>query len=304
MNPRGGPGGVCGLGGVTRDVLRGRLPAGPIREVGVDEGLTPQARTLASIGLPNRAPSGNGAVGEEEGTGDTVTKQSDLHISVADAMWIHDLSEEELLRRLRDTEDQFVERKTQGDKKDWLLAAVALANSTPVGYPAILFIGVRNDGRLEPGPCNFESLQRSFSRELNKAYPPIYCLPRMLRQGQGECLAVIVPGSPSRPHFAGKSYVRVGSETKEASEEQFSALIAERNSKAYEIRKWIGKTINLRYVDVRRGEAATKLIDCNQFYLTHRPQAADRPKSIPLHQVEICHDHEHDTLELEVYSSR
>jgi hypothetical protein len=51
------------------------------------------------------------------------------------------LTDEELLLRLRSFEDAFVERKTKGDHIDWVKTIVAFANSTPVGFPAVLFIG-------------------------------------------------------------------------------------------------------------------------------------------------------------------
>jgi hypothetical protein len=49
-----------------------------------------------------------------------------------------DLSDADL-SRLTTFEDAFVERKSPGETRDLLKTAVAFANSTPVGYPAILF---------------------------------------------------------------------------------------------------------------------------------------------------------------------
>lgn len=66
-----------------------------------------------------------------------------------------ELSDQDLLARLNQFEDQFVERKTANDKSDWLKTVVAFANSAPVGYPAILFIGVRDNGTLE-GDVNLD----------------------------------------------------------------------------------------------------------------------------------------------------
>ena len=42
-----------------------------------------------------------------------------------------ELSDTELLAKMRRFEDHFVERKTANDKKDWLKTLVAFANSTP-----------------------------------------------------------------------------------------------------------------------------------------------------------------------------
>ena len=79
-------------------------------------------------------------------------------------------------------------------------------------------------------------------------------------------LAVIVPGSEQRPHFAGPSYVRVGSETKVASEPQFQNLIAQRQSKAYEILKWKGKPVALDDRTWPQPKPGSVILeDCNQF---------------------------------------
>src|SRR3990172_6493704 len=137
-----------------------------------------------------------------------------------------ELKDEDLLLRLRNFEDNFVERKTSGDSKDWLKTIVAFANSTPVGYPAILYIGVRDDGTPEERTVNLGTLQKSFSDKAAHAYPPIYYLPKILNVDGKQILAVIIPGSELRPHFSGPSYLRVGPETRKASEEQFSILIA------------------------------------------------------------------------------
>ena len=45
------------------------------------------------------------------------------------------LSDADLLARLKNFKDHFVERKTSGDKRDWLKTVVAFANSAPNGYP-------------------------------------------------------------------------------------------------------------------------------------------------------------------------
>jgi hypothetical protein len=84
-------------------------------------------------------------------------------------------TDDELRMRIRNFEDSFVERKTLGDSKDWLKTAVAFANSAPVGFPAILYLGVRDDGTPEPQAfdSNLEDLQQSFSKKLKPAYPRI-----------------------------------------------------------------------------------------------------------------------------------
>lgn len=156
------------------------------------------------------------------------------------------LGDEDLLRRLRDCEDNFVERKSATNKGDWLRTAVAFANSAPIGYPAVLFIGVRDDGTVAAKPGkNLEDLQKKVTGTIQAAYPPIFCLSRVLIDNDKPFLAIIIPGSPIGPHFAGSSYVRVGPETRQASEAEFESLIAKRQSKVYQISQWIGKTITV-----------------------------------------------------------
>jgi predicted HTH transcriptional regulator len=82
-----------------------------------------------------------------------------------------EITDQDLLLRLRSFEDAFVERKTSGDSKDWLKTVVAFANSTPVGYPAVLFIGVKNDGTPEGKLADLDSLQKTLSKQLGPCLP-------------------------------------------------------------------------------------------------------------------------------------
>ena len=215
------------------------------------------------------------------------------------------LSDENLLLKLADTEDSFVERKTFSDSSDWLKTAVAFANSCPVGYPGVLFIGVLNDGtphdpKQRP---NLETLQKSFSDRLNEAWPPIYSLSRILRKDGLEFLAVLIPGSSARPHFAGPSYVRVGPETKKASESQYSEMLAQRQAKSFEILQWKGKLVTVEQVLVGRSgryDHAATVVDCNQFYVTLSSGDPPKPNSISLRRVAISFDHLGSRLKLEV----
>lgn len=217
------------------------------------------------------------------------------------------LTDEELLLRLDSIEDNFVERKSSGDSRDWLKTAVAFANSVPVGYPAVLFIGVKDDGSIEE-TVNLDSLQKTLNSKLADAYPPIYYTPKIVERAGRQCLAVIIPGSQERPHFAGQSYVRVGSQTRKASEGEFSKLIVERNSKAYEILKWKDKTITVDILNIEQvrayGRVASSqertIIDCNQFYVTLQFRDSS-VESIPLRRIELSFDHNASRLKLEVY---
>jgi len=215
------------------------------------------------------------------------------------------LSDQDLLLRLRNFEDNFVERKTSGDSKDWLKTVVAFANYTPIAYPAVLYIGVKDDGTPEEKTVNLDSLQKSFAEKVSDHHPPIYYVTKVLEIGGHQFLAVVIPGSPDRPHFAGQAHVREGSKSVVASRPQFEQLIASRNGKAYEILKWKGKTITLDVMNVEHtrthGSVASSeaftVEDCNQFYVTL--DAGTFRKSVPLARIEISFDQMAQRLKVE-----
>jgi hypothetical protein len=214
-----------------------------------------------------------------------------------------ELTDKDILMRLTNTEDSTVERKTANDYRDCLKTAVAFSNSLPVDDPGIIFVGVRDDGAVEGG--NLDSLQRKVSSELSKVYPPIYPQMKIMKdKGDKEFLAVIVRGSAERPHFAGPSYVRDGMQTREASEQQFGQLIAERDSKVREILKWKGRQITLRYpareysisgtTHRRPGTAkSTHVVDCNHFFATLQVMDSENHSELaayPLSKLEVSFD--------------
>jgi predicted HTH transcriptional regulator len=210
------------------------------------------------------------------------------------------LSEIDLLARLRNFEDNFVERKTCGDHGDWLKTVVGFANTNPVGYPSVLFIGVKDDGTPEGG-LNLDKLQQTFAKKMNDAYPPIFFVTKILESDGKQFLAIIVPGSGSRPHFAGPSYIRRGSRTEVASESQFDELLAIRNAKSGEILKWNGKMISIDWMRTEAvelmgpvGRTGEQVISsCNAFYVTLTSQIGwPGSLSIPLKRVEVSFDHQ------------
>jgi hypothetical protein len=162
-----------------------------------------------------------------------------------------DLNDAELLARMKNFEDHLVERKTIGDQKDWRKTVVAFANSAPVGLPAVLYIGVRDNGEIETPQQNLDSTQRTFNRLMQDVYPRVSYVPKIVTENGLQALAVIIPGSELRPHFAGLSYVRRGSETFEASEEQFAELVAQRLSKTRILSQWLGKDITVAWKPLR-----------------------------------------------------
>ncbi len=214
-------------------------------------------------------------------------------------------TDEELVGRLQNFEDSFVEKKTSGDHKDWVKTIVAFANSAPAEYPAVLFIGVRDDGRIEPN-LNLDSLQKTLNEKLSNVFPPVYIAPKILEKDAQRFLAVIVPGSLNRPHFSGLSYIRSGSETLEASPVQFERLIASRNTKTYEILKWKGKNISVSYMRVENVHTMgavshnweAMVADCDQFVV--HLAASTHKEAIPLGRVEVSFDSDKSRLKLEI----
>jgi hypothetical protein len=136
-------------------------------------------------------------------------------------------------------------------------------------------------------------------------------LPKIVEQNGSQVLAIIVLGSELRPHFAGPSYVRKGSETLVGSEEQFAELIAGRNSKANKILSFKSKKVTV----VNRQQlptppaasesewpGTTLIADCNQFWVTlkHIHQLQERAHSFPLSRVEINLDDGRNRLKVEL----
>jgi Putative DNA-binding domain len=221
-----------------------------------------------------------------------------------------DLSDAELLARMKNFEDHLVERKTISDQKDWRKTVVAFANSAPVGLPAVLYIGVRDNGEIEAPQHDLDSTQRTFNRLMQDVYPKVPYVPKIVTENGRQALAVIIPGSESRPHFAGLSYVRRGSESIEASEEQFAELVAQRNSKAALILQSKGKNVTVVSLlpdgHIATGEMGrqwpntTVVADCNQFYVTLLASPTDVQESLPLSRVEVSRDNLRSRLQLEI----
>jgi Schlafen, AlbA_2 len=214
-------------------------------------------------------------------------------------------TDRELLAKLKNTEDNFVERKTFGDDKDWLRTTVAFANSAPVGFPCILFIGVRDAGDFQGGDVNLDTLQRKLNGRLANAYPRIPYFVKTISEGEKEALAVIVSGSPSRPHFAGPPFVRRGSHTHEMSAEEYQEASAFQNSKAARILEYKDKVVSV--VNVRPSDQYTTLwpsgvivVYCDQHYVTLQQSPGGRRSSFPLEMVRLNFDDERNCLKIEI----
>jgi len=224
------------------------------------------------------------------------------------------LTEEALILRLKSNEHDFVERKPLKQHGEWRNSAVAFANSAPIGWPAVLFVGVNNAGVPQCQTVgDVENLIRSVSDALDNAYPAIYrhVVPLNIPD-EGRCVSVVIPGSPTRPHFSGQSYVRVGDQTKSASEAQFAELIAVRSSKVRAIMEWVDKEITWThliphppYGGVTRAVNSPDTVvvaTCNQHYITVRakpsPGASWTVRSYRLGTLELGFDHIADRLQI------
>jgi hypothetical protein len=210
--------------------------------------------------------------------------------------WFSDV---DLIAKLTIVEDQFVERKSKSDKTGWLRTTVAFANSTPVGNPAVLFIGVDDDGIIADN-VKVEDVMKSYSDFIGEhAWPPIYTAPRTLAHQGKTCIAVIIPGSETRPHFAGKSYVRSGTQTIEASDNEYKTLIAQNLSKARELLKEKGQMVtSSRRRGPYSGSSTARLVDCNAFWLTL--DFGSGYISHSLTRIELSFDHQLQQLRIEI----
>jgi hypothetical protein len=183
-----------------------------------------------------------------------------------------------------------------------------------LGYPAVLFIGVDDTGKIAD-EVDTERVLKSFSDVVEShVWPPIYTLCHSLTHNGRSCVVVIIPGSSERPHFAGKAYIRLGTQTKEASDQQFAELIAQRNSKARELLAWAGKQITP--VHMRREprgyteqfpQESTSVKTCNAHFVTVSrsvSESANQLNSYPLHRIELGFDHARERLFVYIYFDR
>ena len=219
-------------------------------------------------------------------------------------------TDQELQLRIRNFEDHFVERKSLGDSKDWLKTAVAFANSAPIGFPCVLYLGVKNDGTPERGAAdsNLEKLQSTFAEKIKAAYPRIPYYPRIFRIGNQQLLAIIIPGSDLRPHFSQRPHVRVGERTLEATDAQFEELIAQRNIKAAYLLAHKHEKFTVVFLKsqehwvlsgrVQAEWPSCELVECNQFFVSFR---GENTAAVPLERIQISREVKSGQLKLEIF---
>lgn len=149
----------------------------------------------------------------------------------------------ELLQRLADEEDNFVERKPAGvNRAEIRRTATAFANQLEADETGVLFIGIANNGDVV-GVEDTDALQKRIRMACHQeCYPSIEYTATVVPHDGKNILAVVVPASTTKPHFSGPAYVRVGSESVKASAEQYEQLIASRNDKCGAIQR-LGRTV-------------------------------------------------------------
>jgi hypothetical protein len=199
--------------------------------------------------------------------------------------------DEEIFQRLGNTEDHFTERKTRPQRDQVTEAIVAFANSALPNKPGILYIGVSDKGDIVGGE-NPESWQQKITEWANGCFPEVAVIPRVLSKDGNSFLAVVVPLSEVRPHFARPAFKRRGAKTVPASQEEIDEWITYRNSKVKFILDWKDKMITVQMV--RRGVGALssgggeyRVIACNPHFVTLSGAPLGRTTTYPLSSVEL-----------------
>jgi hypothetical protein len=223
--------------------------------------------------------------------------------------------EEETIMTDLPWEDNLVERKVNPSMKDIIRTIVAFTNSVKPGQTAKFYIGERDDGTAE-GVANPEKTQITVQEACDKIYPPITntCRSRVYEKDGKPCVCVEIVYDGDTPHFAGKAFVRRGSQTKEASDEVFQKLIELRLGKVRELEKWVGKEITICFetktiIEERFGVTGKKikplslaphtttLLEVNNFWVTILA-LTEEPLSEPLENITLSWDNEEDRLML------
>jgi hypothetical protein len=216
------------------------------------------------------------------------------------------------LARLRQVEDGFTERKLTAQRTDVIEALVAFANSVPPEREAVLYLGVRDNGEVV-GVVNPDKVQRDVHDWAQQCCPAITVqCEAILLDDQHTVVAVIVPASAQRPHFAGQAYKRVGSKTVKASPEMLDELIASRNTKAGAILRFKDAhptdavTVTIPYFDPIREEPfllerECRIEGCSAHSVELLEISAGRSHSVPLEFVILSADPvNHRSLRLRV----
>ncbi len=213
------------------------------------------------------------------------------------------MTDNNLIERVKHHEDNFVERKPDGaNRSEIRKSVVAFANSVPVGRTGVVFFGVHNDGKIQ-GVSNPDQLQKTVREVCEQdCYPAIKFSSEVIYIDDKSVVAVIIPPSADKPHFAGPAYVRRGSQSVIASKELFEELILSRNDKCAAMLKNKGQIVTVIAQQHHLGD--TKIISDSQCREYHECRIescdahvlhltdinTDRSISEPLQNVTISYD--------------
>ena len=198
-------------------------------------------------------------------------------------------------------EDYLMERKTENDLKDLLKTMVAFANSVVPGHTAVILIGERNDGSAE-GVSNADNIQKRVRQEAEKVYPDVIWQSKVYEKDGKQCVRVEIEHTGDTPHFGGPAWVRRGSVTVKASDEEFQKLIDIRSSLVRELSKWVDKEVSIVTVISYQGGSRQsapyegRIRFVNSFFATLEYQ--NRKVSHPLKDLVISWDDEKNVLKL------
>jgi hypothetical protein len=157
------------------------------------------------------------------------------------------LTPQEIARRLANREDVFVERKSEGFKPEEMRrAVVAFANSVPPVRPGLVVVGVEDKTGKVIGVKSPTAVEKRLHEVCDvDCYPSItHAVTHLVVEGR-DVVALEVPASSSRPHFAGQAYIRDGARSVRASDALFRELIDSRNSIVQRLLEHRGKTISV-----------------------------------------------------------
>lgn len=157
--------------------------------------------------------------------------------------------------RISHPEDSLTERKPEAaGERDLKETITAFANTVSPGAEGVLFIGVSDKTGEIVGCKGVDSLQKKISKIcLNDCYPPIQHQLESRDFHGKTVIAVIIPHSAQRPHFAGHAFRRLGPQNVKSDEAAYSQFIAARSSVGAKILQLKGKIVQVRTLGKKLG---------------------------------------------------
>lgn len=200
--------------------------------------------------------------------------------------------DEEIIQRLTNTEDHLTERKSKPHRDQCTEAMVAFANSALPNKPGILYVGVNDKCEIIQDKAP-ESWQHEITAWANGCFPELPVIPRTLTKEGKEFLAIAVPLSGTRPHFARPAFKRQGAKTIPVSHQEIDEWIAYRNSK---VRLILERKEQVVLLQQRRSRDITPIgslngahtvLDCNSYFVTLKQANTDAVITHPLSTIEL-----------------